>query len=71
MFKIPKLNPMFERPKYYIMNPIMLPKLKRADVVCKYTCLSCLRREKCKRDLEFVLMWILLEYSDDKITLYK
>ncbi len=51
-----KLNLAYEIPKYYIMNPIMLPNLKRADALCRYTCLSCLRREQCKRDLEFVLL---------------
>jgi len=33
----------------------MLPKLNRVEAVCRYTCLSCLRKEKpCKQDFTFV-----------------
>lgn len=42
-------------PKYYVMNPIMLPNLSNAEVVCKWTCLSCIRGEVCKRDFEWIL----------------
>ena len=42
-------------PLYFIMNPLMLPNLSRAEVVCRHTCLSCIRREKCKRDFTWIL----------------
>ena len=51
-----KLNPMYEIPNYWLMNPIMLPNLSRAEAICRHTCLSCLRKEKkCKRDFTWIL----------------
>lgn len=50
-----KLNPAYEIPKYYIMNPVMLPNLSRAEAVCNWVCLSCIKGEKCKRDFEWIL----------------
>ena len=47
---------MLEEPTIWIMNPIMLPNLHHVDVVCRYTCLSCLKGEKpCKRDFTWVI----------------
>lgn len=46
----------YKQPLYFIMNPLMLPNLSRAEAVCRYTCVSCIKKEKpCKSDFAWIL----------------
>ena len=45
-----------KEPTIWIMNPMVLPNLHHVEAVCRYTCLSCVRKEKkCKKDFTWVI----------------